>query len=234
MPAGSRLAFAKNKGELAMIEKWAARGLTIFALLCGGGALAQIAPTTPAVPPTKVIGKPSTTKPELVSSLIVMNSRGVSLQGDKLTLTGVTSNSIIFSDRPARLAGHELTADLIKEWGVGTPGNESFGKEPPNATVSAFSKDGATVRDAVVVLKSPKLEGDTLTFTVQVLEGDLNGADGPASVFIDIFGVWRRAAFRGAVYAGAATAAYGAYANPYAYRYPPLPACGYFPYPPCY
>ena len=34
-------------------------------------------------------------------------------------------------------------------------------------------------------LKAPKLEGDKLTFTVKVLEGDLAGANGPASVFID-------------------------------------------------
>ncbi len=38
----------------------------------------------------------------------------------------------------------------------------------------------------MVVLKSPKLEGDRLTFGIDVLEGDLAGADGPASVFIDI------------------------------------------------
>jgi len=37
-------------------------------------------------------------------------------------------------------------------------------------------------------LKAPKLEGDRLTFDVDVLEGDLAGADGPASVFIDNFG----------------------------------------------
>ena len=43
-------------------------------------------------------------------------------------------------------------------------------------------------RNAVVVLKAPKLEGDRLTFDVDVLEGDLADADGPASVFIDDFG----------------------------------------------
>jgi hypothetical protein len=198
-------------------------------LLSPGWALAQ---TAPATPPMKTIGKPN--KPELIQSLIVMNSRGATLQGDKLTLTGVTPNSIIFSDRPVRLAGHELTSQLIEEWGNG---NDSFGKDPPNATVSAFSKDGGSVKDAVVVLKSPKLEGDKLTFTVQVLEGDLTGADGAASVFIDIFGVWRRAAFRGAVYAGATAAAVGAaaYAAPYVAPYGyARPACGYYPYPPCY
>jgi hypothetical protein len=35
-----------------------------------------------------------------------------------------------------------------------------------------------------VVLKSPNLEGERLTFDVEVLEGDLNGADGAAAVFI--------------------------------------------------
>jgi hypothetical protein len=112
--------------------------------------------------------------------------------------------------------------------------------------VSAFSKDGSKIADAVVVLKSPKLEGDRLTFAVQVLEGDLAGADGPASIFIDIIGrpltplsfagAARRTARRGAWYgAGAAVgaaavgaAAASAYYNPYP------PACGYYPYPPCY
>ena len=122
---------------------------------------------------------------------------------------------------------------------MATPGNESFVKDPPNATVSVFSKDGGTVKDAVVVLKNPKLDGDRLTFNVQVLEGDLTGGDGAASIFIDIFGVWRRAAYRGAYYAGAAAAvgtaaAVGAAAAaPYYYGgYPPRPVCGYYPYPP--
>jgi hypothetical protein len=130
-----------------------------------------------------------------------------------------------------RAAGHELTANLIADWGASTPGNDSFVKDPPNATVSVLGKDGS-VKDAVVVLKNPKLDGDKLTFNVQTLEGDLSGGDGPASIFIDIFGVWRRAAFRGAMYAGAVGAlGAAAYAAPYAYA---RPACGYYPYPPCY
>jgi len=205
-------------------------------------ALAQNAPSHA---PLKSIGTPSTAKSEVVPSLIVMNSRGATLQGDTLTLTGVTPNSIVFADRPVRAAGHVLTAHLIADWGVATPGNESFAKDPPNATVSVFNKDGATVKDAVVVLKNPKLEGDKLTFNVQVLEGDLTGGDGAASIFIDIFGVWRRAAYRGAFYAGAAAAvgaaAYAAapyvapYPYPAPYPYAPYrPACGYYPLPPCY
>jgi hypothetical protein len=202
-------------------------------------ALAQTAqpqqPAQPHVPLQKTIGTP---KAEIVPSLIVMNSRGANLQGGKLTLVGVTPTSIVFADRPVRSAGHDLTSRLLEEWSPAEQGSDSFAKDPPNATVSVFAKDGSGIRDAVVVLKSPKLDGDRLTFDVDVLEGDLTGADGPASVFIDIIGrpltplsfagVARRTSFRNAAwYAGAAgaAAAYGAYA--------PYRLCGYPPHPPC-
>ena len=192
----------------------------------------------------KTIGTPSAAaKPEIVPSLFVLNSRGATLQGDTLVLTGVTPSSIIFADRPVRAAGHQATADVIAEWGSG---DDSFAKNPPNATVSVLGKEGS-VKDAVVVLKNPKLEGDKLSFNVQILEGDLASADGAAALFIDIIGrpftplsfagVARRSAFRGAMYAVAVgAAAYGAaaYAAPYYRPYPPPPACGYYPYPPCY
>jgi hypothetical protein len=125
-----------------------------------------------------------------------------------------------------------LTSQLLEEWAKGA---DSFAKDPPNATVSVLGKDGDTVEDVVVTLKSPKLEGDTLTFAVDVLEGNIKSADGPASTFIDIIGMpftplsfagaARRAAYRGAWYAGAAAGAAAAYGRP---------VCGYYPYPPCY
>jgi hypothetical protein len=176
-----------------------------------GTATAQ---TGPAPSSMKTIGAPSAAaKPEIVPSLFVLNSRGATLQGDTLTLTGVSPSSIIFADRPVRSAGHQPTADVIAEW---ASGDDSFAKNPPNATVSVLGN-------------------------VQTLEGDLAGGDGAAAVFIDIIGrpftplsfagVARRSAFRGAMYAGAVGAA--AYAAPYAYAYG-RPACGYYPYPPCY
>ncbi len=119
---------------------------------------------------------------KLVPSLIVMNAQGASLQGGTLTLNGVAPSTIVFADRPVRAAGHMLTAHVLEGWDTA---DEGFAKDPPNATVSVFSKSDATFHDAVVVLKTPKLIADRLTFAVQVLEGDLAGADGPASVFID-------------------------------------------------
>jgi hypothetical protein len=220
-------------------------GVAIVIACASVPALAQTAPggPPPHVPLQKQIGQPQ--QPHVYQSLIVLNSRGAALQGDKLVLTGVAPSSILFADRPVRAAGHALTVHLLDEWSPANPDKDSFAKDPPNATVSAFSKDGAVIRDAVVVLKSPKMEGDRLTFDVQVLEGDLAGADGPASIFIDIIGrpwtpvsfagVARRTAYRGAWYAGAASAAAAAAYHPYGGYPPPAyrPPCGYYPHPPC-
>jgi len=156
-------------------------------LLCGAtSALAQTTPATPEhVPLQKTIGQAG---PDIVPSLIVMNARGASLQGGKLTLTGVAPNSIVFADRPVRAAGHALTTHLLEEWSPNNQSDESFTKDPPNGTISVFNTDGSKIRDAVVVLKTAKLDGDQLTFDVDVLEGELTGGDGPAALFIDRFG----------------------------------------------
>ncbi len=228
--------------------------------LCAG-ILALVAPPTIALaedaisaPAQKTIGVPQN---EMIPSLAVINSHGASLQGNALTMTGVSPNSIVFADRPVRAAGHVLTKDFLKEWDEGA---DSFAKDPPNATISVLSADGASVEDAVVVLKAPKLEGDNLTFEVSVLEGGLSKATGPASLFIDWFaargyggrgfaaggyhggawhgggygGAWHGAWYGhagGALAAGAAIGAVGAAAAAGAYYHP---ACGYYPYPPCY
>jgi hypothetical protein len=200
------------------------------ACFSAGPSLAQDAISSPG---SKQIG---VAKTQMEPSLIVLNSKGARLTDGNLVLSGVSMNSIVFADRPVRAAGHVLTAHLLEEWATG---EDSFAKDPPNATVSVLDGDGGSVADVVVTLRSPKLEGDTLTFAVDVLEGDLDGAEGPASTFIDIIGMpltplsfagaARRTAYRGAWYAGAAAGAAAA-AAPYYAR----PPCGYYPYPPCY
>jgi hypothetical protein len=151
------------------LSRTACIAMILAGLLCmPGSVLAQTAPATPATPtPLKTIGQSGELKPDIVPSLIVLTARGATLQNQKLTLTGVTPHSIVFADRPVRSAGHMPTADVLEEWKA----SDTFGKDPPNATVSAFAKDGSSVRDVVVVLKAPKLDGDQLTFDVDVLEG---------------------------------------------------------------
>src|SRR5271166_878312 len=224
-------------------------GAALLALLAAPLAVAQNAPAQAqdaiSAPGQKTIG--ASAKNEMIPSLAVVNSHGATLQGTTLTMTGVSSNSIVFADRPFRAAGHVLTKHFLKEW---DEGSDSFAKDPPNATLSVLSGEGDSVEDVVVVLKSPKLEGDKLTFEVSVLEGGLSKATGPASLFIDWFaargyggrgvvggvgyrggygGAWHGAWYAhpagvgvgvGAAAVGAAAvgaAAAGAYYHPYAY-----------------
>ncbi|WP_109577298.1 hypothetical protein [Aminobacter sp. AP02] len=231
---------------------------TLFAFAGGlaiatTGAMAQDAAKKPHVPLEKTIGQVKPTGP--IPSLAVINSAGATLDGAKLVLTGVSKNSIVFADRPVRAAGHVTTEQFIMQW---DEGKDNFAIDPPNATVSVLGGDGSDVSDAVVTLKSPKLEGTTLTFDVAVLEGSLAGASGPAALFIDAFAIrgpggggfahvggygyrggayWHAPVYHGAWYGGAGVAAGvaagaaigAAAAAPY---YPP--PCGYYPAPPCY
>jgi hypothetical protein len=146
-------------------------------------AFAQDAPKKPHVPLEKTIGVVTPTGP--VPSLAVLNSSGAKIENGKLILTGVSANSIVFADRPVRAAGHVTTEQFIMQW---DDGKDNFAVDPPNATVSVLGGDGSDVSDAVVTLKTPKLDGTTLTFDITVLEGSLNGASGPAALFIDHFG----------------------------------------------
>lgn len=192
--------------------------------LMAGTASAQDAIKRPHVPLEKSIGQVSDRAP--VASLIVINADGATLDGDKLALTGVSPNSIIFSDRPVRAAGHIPTSEIVDQW---SSGPDSFDEDPPNATVSILG-GGSDVSDSVVTLRSPKLEGATLTFDVSVLEGALTGATGPAALFIDHGRGWKNAgwyalgAASGAVIgAGLAAPRYPEPYYPPAY-YPPVAA----------
>ena len=131
-----------------------------------------------AQPLQKAIGEVTQTGP--VASLFVLNAHGATLADGKLTLTGVSPSSIVFADRPVRAAGHIETAQFVEKW---NEGEDQSNIDPPNATVSVLS--GADVADAVVTISAPVLEGDNLTFDAVVLEGALDGAAGPAALFID-------------------------------------------------
>ena len=112
-----------------------------------GGARAQDADVKPHVPLQKTIGVVTPTGP--VPSLFVVNSAGAKLEGGKLTMTGVSANSIVFADRPVRAAGHVTTEQFVMQW---DEGKDNFAKDPPNGTISVLGGDGSKVEDAVVTL----------------------------------------------------------------------------------
>jgi hypothetical protein len=117
--------------------------------------------------------------------LFVQTARGMSFDrsNNKLTLTGVSPVTVFFSDRPERIAGNMQTTAFIPFW---SEGKDSFKADPPNADISTV--EGSTLQQTVVVLQDPVLEGDNLTYTVRVLQGEMPATGNQVSVFIDIIG----------------------------------------------
>ncbi len=122
---------------------------------------------------------------EDIEALFAQTAREMTTDGDRVTFQVASPATLYFSDRPQRVVGHLTTKQFVDEWGEG---ENSFADDPPNAVISFVEKGDQTPEDAIVVLKDPVLESDTLTYTVEMLEGSLPAKGELVSVFIDPFG----------------------------------------------
>ena len=122
---------------------------------------------------------------EEIDALFVQTASGFSSDGGELTLHGLSRSTLYFSDRPIREVGHVSSQRFVDFW---DEGENSFREDPPNAVLSFLEHEGAPPEDAVVVLVDPRLAGDALSYTIDVLEGDLPTESGPCTLFIDTFG----------------------------------------------
>jgi hypothetical protein len=101
-----------------------------------------------------------------------------------LTLSGVSPVTLFFSDRPERIAGNMSTAKFVPFW---SEGKDSFLSDPPNADLSIM--ENGALRQTVVVLQDPQLDGDRLTYKVSVISGEMPATGAEVSVFIDVIGM---------------------------------------------
>jgi hypothetical protein len=118
--------------------------------------------------------------------LFVQTATGMAFNADqnRLTLNGVSPVTLFFADRPERIAGNMPTQAFVPFW---SQGSDSFLSDPPNADLSII-EDG-TLRQTVVVLRDPVLEGDSLHYTVQIVEGEMPVLGEQVSLFIDVIGM---------------------------------------------
>ena len=80
-----------------------------------------------------------------------------------LSITGVTAQTLHFSDRPYRIAGAIPTATFVGQWAA------AFADSPPNATLIGHPEAGGETDEAVVVeLLTPTYDAATATLTYQV------------------------------------------------------------------
>jgi hypothetical protein len=124
--------------------------------------------------------------PKQADFLFVQTAKGMAFDKStgKLTLGGVSPITVMFSDRPERIAAHMKTAAFVPFW---SKGKDSFLSDPPNANISIL--EGDQLRQIVAVLHDPVIQGDSLTYTVRVLQGEMPAKGADVSVFIDIIGM---------------------------------------------
>lgn len=144
--------------------------------------------TASALAATCMVGHAFADDTAAIDYLLVQTAKGVTFDKatNTLRLVGVSPITLFFSDRPERVAGNMKTDRFVPFW---SQGKDSFAKDPPNADVSII--DGDAMHQVVVVLQDPVLEGDTLRYTVKVLQGEMPERGADVSVFIDIIGMPR-------------------------------------------
>jgi hypothetical protein len=140
----------------------------------------------PAVPLGSVMAQAVKEPAKQADFLFVQTAKGMTFDKstNHLNLEGVSSTTLFFSDRPERIAGNMRTTAFVPFW---SKGKDSFLSDPPNADISILEDD--KLRQVVAVLQAPALKGDTLTYTVKVLQGEMPAKGADVSVFIDIIGM---------------------------------------------
>ena len=101
-------------------------------------------------------------------------------------LVKVNQQTLYFSDRPKRIAGHLKMADYLKTW---KEGRDNFGADPPNATLSVYEPGQAEQTLVVVTISNPIVDGADLLYNYKMLDGKMPASGGATSLFIDWIGV---------------------------------------------
>ncbi|MEO1193117.1 MAG: hypothetical protein AAFY02_15245 [Pseudomonadota bacterium] len=128
------------------------------------------------------MGQTAMAETETESQVLFVQSAGaMTYEGDQLTLTGIAPHTLYFSDRPERFAGSIGNEAFVEHWNQGA---DSFANDPPNAAIT-FDPESKQ-QPAVLELTGIKLEGgDTLVYSVKILDGSLPASSGPVALFID-------------------------------------------------
>jgi len=127
---------------------------------------------------------------EPVELLFVQSAEDLQVDAAAKTfrLVDVNPQTLYFSDRPHRIAGHLKMDEYLDEW-TEKAGKDNLGADPPNATLSVYEPGQADSTLVVVEISNPRLEGDDLIYSYKVIEGSLPAKGGQSALFIDKIGV---------------------------------------------
>jgi hypothetical protein len=125
---------------------------------------------------------------EKIQLMFVQTAEDLKADDQTLRLVDVGQQTLYFSDRPVRLAGHLSMPAYMDEWKAGA-GPDNFANDPPNATLSVYEGGKAENTLAVVEISHPVMEGKDLVYKYKLIEGAMPKSGGATALFIDWIGV---------------------------------------------
>ena len=103
-------------------------------------------------------------------------------------LVRVNQQTLYFSDRPERIAGHMKMDQYLTEWSK-AEGPDNFSSDPPNAILSVFEAGKADNTVVVVKISHPVVDGNDILYSYKIINGTMPGSGGATALFIDSIGV---------------------------------------------
>lgn len=104
-----------------------------------------------------------------------------------LRLVKVGPQTLYFSDRPVRIAGHLKMSEYMQEW-TAKAGKDNFAADPPNAVLSVYEPGQEDSTLAVVEITHPRMDGADLLYDYKLINGKLPASGGQTALFIDWIG----------------------------------------------
>jgi hypothetical protein len=131
----------------------------------------------------------TTTSSQKVQLMFVQTAEDLKVNPTEKTLrlVNVGQQTLYFSDRPQRVAGHLTMPAYLDEWTAGE-GPDNFANDPPNATLSVYEPGRQDNTLVVVEISHPVIDGKDLVYKYKLIEGKMPKSGGAAALFIDWIG----------------------------------------------
>jgi hypothetical protein len=152
---------------------------------CNFLATATLLAVTMPLASDLVLATPAEVKPQL---MFVQTAEDMKADDKTLRLVNVGKQTVFFSDRPERIAGHIAMPAYLEEW-TAAAGKDNFSNDPPNATLSVYEPGAKENALAVVEISHPVVEGNDLVYHYKLIDGPMPKSGGATALFIDWIGV---------------------------------------------
>lgn len=155
--------------------------------LAATALMAAVVPLTASLPLAEAKEEKEKGK-EKIQLMFVQTAEDLKTDDKTLRLVNVGKQTLYFSDRPVRIAGHLTIAAYLDEWKA-SEGPDNFANDPPNATLSVYEAGRQENTLTVVEISHPVIEGNDLIYHYKLIKGEMPKSGGATALFIDWIGV---------------------------------------------